>query len=520
MKNLCHGLLFLALVSLGSALNNGLGLTPQMGWNSWNHFHCDINENLIKQTAYAIANSPLKAAGYDYVNMDDCWAYSRNSSGFVQPDPKDFPSGIAALAAYVHSLGLKFGLYSDAGNETCAGRPGSLGHEKDDAESYASWSVDYLKYDNCNANTPPEQRYPVMRDALNATGRHIFFSMCEWGVDNPATWAPAVGNSWRTTGDISDNWESMIGNFDQNNNWAKDAAPGGWNDPDMLEVGNGGMTNTEYVTHFSLWALAKAPLLIGCDVTNLDSATLAILTNAEVIAVSQDPLGAQGAKVASYPPPAQNITNKSPIVANKCDGSATQQWTINPSDMTIRHVQSGLCAEIPDCNRGAAALELYDCHVGNPNEECNSQNQQWNINSANNTITSALDAYCLDLYDFTGPTIQTYQCNGGNNQKWTYSTTAKTFTSQSNGFCMDVGSTGDLEVYAGPLSDKSLVVILLNRALVSSSITAQWSDIGLAANTKATVRDLWLHENVGTFANSYTTTVPSHGVVMVKVTPV
>eukprot|EP00026_Physarum_polycephalum_P007276 Phypoly_transcript_07334.p1 GENE.Phypoly_transcript_07334~~Phypoly_transcript_07334.p1 ORF type:complete len:529 (-),score=81.06 Phypoly_transcript_07334:65-1420(-) len=450
--------------------------------------------------------------------MDDCWAYARNDSGFIEADPTAFPSGIAALAAYVHSLGLQFGLYSDAGTETCAGRPGSLGYEKNDAWSYASWSVDYLKYDNCNSGSEtPMVRYPVMRDALNATGRQIFFSMCEWGVDNPATWAPTVGNSWRTTGDISDSWTSMLNNFDINNEWFKQAGPGGWNDPDMLEVGNGGMTNTEYVSHFSLWAIAKAPLLIGCDVTHLDSATLAILTNSEVIAVNQDPLGVQGSKVASYPAPAQNITNLSPVLAAPCDGSAIQQWTIN-SDKTIRHVQSGLCLDVPNCDTAVGtALEVFECHVGDPNEECNSQNQQWVVNSQNSTIVSALDGQCLDLYDFTGPVIQTYTCNGGSNQKWAYNPTSKTLESDSN--CMSVGGTGDLEVYAGPLADKSVVVVLLNRALVSASITAQWSDIGLPANTKATVRDLWLHQNVGTFTNSYTATVASHGVVMVKITP-
>lgn len=173
-----------------------------------------------------------------------------------------------ALADYVHSKGLLFGLYSDAGTHTCGGRPGSLNYEKIDAATYASWTVDYLKYDNCyDGGIDVHKRYPVMRDALNATGRRIFFSLCEWGVEDPATWAPLVGNSWRTTGDISDHWDSMTSRLDQNNVWHAWAGPGGWNDPDMLEVGNGGMTATEYRAHFSLWAAAKAPLLIGCDVT-------------------------------------------------------------------------------------------------------------------------------------------------------------------------------------------------------------------------------------------------------------
>eukprot|EP00249_Psilotum_nudum_P008984 c21637_g2_i1 orf=798-2039(+) len=282
-------------------LQNGLGSTPQMGWNSWNHFGCQIDESIIRGTADAMVSTGLSGAGYTYINIDDCWAeLSRDSGGNLVPRSSTFPSGINALADYVHGKGLKLGIYSDAGYETCQGQPGSLGHEGKDASTFASWGVDYLKYDNCNNDgTSPEVRFPVMRDALLKTNSALFFSLCEWGVDNPATWAPQVGNSWRTTGDISDNWSSMLSNADQNNAWASYAGPGGWNDPDMLEVGNGGMTTEEYRSHFSIWALMKAPLLIGCDIRNLDSDTLAILGEKEVIAVNQDSLGVQGSKVSS-----------------------------------------------------------------------------------------------------------------------------------------------------------------------------------------------------------------------------
>lgn len=291
---------FALLASASLALNNGLGLTPQMGWNSWNFFACNINETVIRSTADTLISSGLAKVGYDFVNIDDCWADHRDSDGNVVADAKTFPSGIKALADYVHSLGLKFGIYSDAGNLTCAGRPGSLGYEKNDANTYASWGVDYLKYDNCyDNNIPPEKRYPIMRDALNATGRPILFSMCEWGVNDPATWAPSVGNSWRTTGDISDNWDSMISRIDYNDHWAGYAGPGAWNDPDMLEVGNGGMTTAEYRTHFSLWCISKSPLLIGCDITKMSQDTFNILTNTELIAVNQDSLGIQGRKILS-----------------------------------------------------------------------------------------------------------------------------------------------------------------------------------------------------------------------------
>ena len=278
------------------SLDNGLGRTPPMGWNSWNHFGCKINQTVLKETADAFVNSGLIRFGYQYINVDDCWAKNRDSNNEIEPDTTTFPD-FKGMVDYVHSKGLKFGIYSDAGTETCAGRPGSLGFEVNDADTYAKWEVDYLKYDNCNNNQVlPQTRYPVMRDALNKTGRPIFYSLCEWGQYDPATWAAPVGNSWRTTGDIEDKWDSMISCADTNNQWSSYAGPGGWNDPDMLEVGNGGMTTTEYETHFSLWALMKAPLLIGCDIRNMDSNTVRILTNHEVIAINQDKLGVQGNK--------------------------------------------------------------------------------------------------------------------------------------------------------------------------------------------------------------------------------
>ena len=280
------------------ALDNGLGLTPQMGWNSWNHFHCNITQDLVEATADAFIKLGLDKYGYEYVNIDNCWAKSeRGPNNEIQPDTDNFPD-FQGMINYIHSKSLKFGLYSSAGNMTCGNhQPGSLNFEEVDANTYAKWTVDYLKYDNCgNEKIPPEKRYPVMRDALNKTGRPIFYSLCEWGVDDPATWAPKVGNSWRTTGDIRDTWDSMISRADQNDKWAKYAGVGGWNDPDMLEVGNGGMTATEYQTHFTLWSLMKAPLLIGCDLKSIDNTSLSILTNSEVIAVNQDKMGVQGTK--------------------------------------------------------------------------------------------------------------------------------------------------------------------------------------------------------------------------------
>ncbi len=277
-----------------------LALTPPMGWNSWNAFHTDITEQKIKDAAAALVSSGMKAAGYEYINIDDAWMDTvRDAQGRLQADPKRFPHGIKALADYVHSLGLKIGIYESAGTKTCAGFPGSLYHEKTDAESFAKWGIDYLKLDNCyNEGVDYIQRYEGMEKALLATGRPIVYSICEWGVKDPYQWAPAISNLWRTTGDISDNWNSMINIVDEQVGLEKYAGPGHWNDPDMLEVGNGGMTNTEYKTHFSMWAILAAPLIAGNDLFHMTESTRDILTNKNVIAVNQDPEGKQGYKVS------------------------------------------------------------------------------------------------------------------------------------------------------------------------------------------------------------------------------
>jgi alpha-galactosidase len=290
------------------ALENGLARTPPMGFNNWNTTHCraDFNEAMVKGIADIFVARGLKDVGYQYVNIDDCWALpQRNSAGNLVPDPKRFPNGIKAVADYVHSKGLKFGIYTSAGTKTCntAGFPGGLGHEQQDANLFASWGVDYLKYDNCNnQGVDAVQRYTAMRDALRNTGRPIVYSICEWGRTGPPRvweWGKNVGNLWRTTGDISDNWTSMIGKAQANRVLPQYAGPGHWNDPDMLEIGNGGMTATEYRTHFSLWAVMAAPLLIGSDLRKVNEDTFTILKNTDVIAVDQDPLGRQATVVSA-----------------------------------------------------------------------------------------------------------------------------------------------------------------------------------------------------------------------------
>lgn len=310
------------------ALDNGLALTPPMGFNDWNAFGCNVSAALIEQTADAMVANGMKAAGYTYVTMDDCWMAGQNeargsaaratdgrdANGVLVPDATNFPDGIKAVADYVHARGLKLGIYEDVGTTTCQGLAGSYGHEVQDAQTFASWGVDYLKYDFCNlpSQTTGEFAgystvdlakvlYGRMRDALKATGRPIVFSMSlalTSGLEQQ-TWAGSLGNLWRTTSDISDKWSSVVSIFEKNIQYGAYQHPGAWNDPDMLEVGNGGMTDTEYRSHFSLWSIMAAPLIAGTDLRSASPATLAIYTNKDVIAVDQDKLGVEGTVLSS-----------------------------------------------------------------------------------------------------------------------------------------------------------------------------------------------------------------------------
>ena len=361
------------------SLDNRLARTPPMGWNSWNHFACDVSAQLIRETADAMAKGGMRDAGYQYLVIDDCWQVARDAAGRLVADSVRFPGGMKPLADYVHSKGLKFGLYTDAGRQTCQRRPGTYGSEEIDARTFAEWGVDYVKEDWCNSEglDAPTQ-YAKFRDALAKAGRPIVFSICEWGSNRPWEWGPRTGNLWRTTGDIGDRWASMIALLDLNAQYALAAAPGAWNDPDMLEVGNGGMTDDEYRAHFSLWALMAAPLMAGNDVRTMPAATRDILLNKEVLAVDQDSLGVQGMLVQEPVP--------------------------------------------------------------------------------------------------------------------------------------------DLQVWAKLLSDGSRAVVLFNRSTLQTVITASWRALGLRG--PARVRDLWAHTDLGTFPTRFMATVPAHGVVMVRVTPV
>jgi len=498
------------------SLDNGLGLTPQMAWNSWNAIGCNINETIIKQMAEAFISTGLNKFGYEYVNMDDCWAKSRNASGFIEADPVAFPSGIKALADYVHSLGLKFGLYSDAGTETCGGRPGSLGYETQDAEQYAAWGVDYLKYDNCNnENLPDAPRYAAMRDALNKTGRPIFFSLCDWVVTT-APWGVTTGNSWRTTTDIQAYFESWTNNLDQSGIDAPYAAPGGWNDPDMLEVGNGDLTPNQNVAHFSLWALVKAPLILGNDLRSVSSQVLDIITNQEVLAISQDPLGQQGIKL-SYTAAQNSTTYSSVVYADKCDGSAAQQFKFDPSAGTITSQLTGGClaqfVPVWACSYQGAAiggmLYLQTCGAN-----CSGRLQKFDISGGTWQTNFTGTPLCLQTVTKRNgqSDVVMWGCTGDASQQWTYSNGAI----QNGGQCLTV--SGGAEVWAGKLESGAYAVGLFNRALVDQEITVDWQTLGFSAPV-ANLRDLWAHKDLGPFTNSFTASVGAQGIIFLTVTP-
>ncbi len=288
----------------------GLAPTPPMGWNSWNTFQTNISEKLVKEMAEALTAGGMKDAGYNYIVLDDGWEMkTRDKEGNIVWDPKKFPSGMKALGDYLHENGFKFGIHNCAGTKTCAGYPGGRGHEFQDARAYASWGVDYLKYDWCEHGTANAQEtYKTMRDALYAAGRPIVLSICEWGNNKPWEWGKDIGHLWRTTGDITDcfdcqevysmGWKPIL---DMQIGLEKYAGPDHWNDPDMLEVGNKGLTLAESKAHFSLWCMLAAPLMAGNDIRKMSDDVRDILINKEVIAIDQDPLGKQGYQFMKHP---------------------------------------------------------------------------------------------------------------------------------------------------------------------------------------------------------------------------
>jgi alpha-galactosidase len=321
---------------------NGLAKTPPMGWNSWNLFAEKIDDKTVRTMADAMVSSGMRDAGYIYVNIDDTWEGVRDAQGNLHSNYK-FPD-MKALADYVHSKGLKLGIYSSPGPRTCAGYPASYGHEEQDAKTFAAWGIDYLKYDWCSAGSiyadgKLQPVYQKMGDALQSTGRPIVYSLCEYGIDAAQKWGAQVGaNLWRTTGDIEDSWKSMIGNVEEQAPTASYAGPGHWNDPDMLEIGNGHMTDAEYRAHMSLWALVAAPLLAGNDLRKMTPATSAILLNKEVIAIDQDPLGKQAIPVKNGDLQTwiKPLSDGGAAVGVVNLGSGPERVTVKASDLELR----------------------------------------------------------------------------------------------------------------------------------------------------------------------------------------
>ncbi|MEV0430940.1 ricin-type beta-trefoil lectin domain protein [Micromonospora sp. NPDC050495] len=488
------------------ALENGVARTPPMGWNSWNSFGCNINETLIRQAADAIVTSGMRDAGYQYVVVDDCWFNpNRDSAGNLQGDPGRFPSGMKALGDYLHGKGLKFGLYQVPVDRTCAqyfnsypGATGSQGHEAQDARQFAAWGVDYLKYDWCSPNGTIDQQvatFAKMRDALAATGRPIVYSINPNSIHAKTgpqrNWGD-VANMWRTTEDITNAWDTG-----QTNGYpmgiqniinvtvplAGYARPGAFNDPDMMEVGRGGMTDTEMRSHFAMWAVLASPLIAGNDVRSMNSATQSILTNRNLIAINQDTLGRQATQVSfdgTRRVLAKPLANGDVAVALFNQGSSSttisttaaavgksgssftllDAWTNATSTTsgtisasvpghgtvvyrvsgggtttpppttsgTLVSAASGRCLDVPQSNTANGTQPvIWDCNGGS--------NQRW---TANGDTLQALGK-CLDapLNATAGAKAQIWDCNGGTNQRWTRNSDG-TIRNQQSGLCLDV----------------------------------------------------------------------------------
>ncbi|MFF0174315.1 glycoside hydrolase family 27 protein [Micromonospora profundi] len=500
-------------VPMAQALENGVARTPPMGWNSWNSFGCNINEALIRQTADAIVSSGMRDLGYEYVVVDDCWFNpNRDSSGNIQGDPTRFPSGMKALGDYLHARGLKFGLYQVPVDKTCAqyfgaypGATGSRGHEVQDARQFAAWGVDFLKYDWCSPNGSIDEQvatFAKMRDALAATGRPIVYSINPNSIHaktGPLRDWSDVSNMWRTTEDITNAWDTGQTNgypmgiqniINVNVPLARYARPGGFTDPDMMEVGRGGMNDTEMRSHFAMWAVMASPLIAGNDVRSMSSATLTILTNRNLIAINQDSLALQATQVSfdgTRRVLAKPLANGDVAVALFNQGGSTttisttaaaigksgssftlvDAWSNSTSSSTgtisasvpahgtvvyrvsgggtttpppttpppttssaFASAASGRCLDVPNSNTANGTQPvIWDCN--------GAANQRWTANGQ--TLQSL--GKCLDapLNATAGAKVQIWDCNGGANQRWTVNANG-TISGAQSGLCLDVNN--------------------------------------------------------------------------------
>ncbi|XP_062508332.1 probable alpha-galactosidase [Corticium candelabrum] len=520
----CHLFLHTTL-----ALDNGLGTTPAMGYNSWYDFGCSgsLNETNVMATADSLVNSGLSRLGYVYINLDDCWASGRYSNGTVYPDSKRFPSGMKALADYIHSKGLKFGVYTDRGTATCGGRPGSQDHEEIDAKTYAYWGVDYVKEDSCHASGDRESaftQYAKMRDSLNATGRPIYYSLCGWN-----RWYAPIGyslaNSWRIGPDDS-NWGAILKNIDINANLANYAGPGGWNDPCLLlgatYTGSLRITEMQQRTQFNMWAVMASPLLLSSNVRKISSFAVETYSNKDVIAVNQDPIGRQGIRLAGTDLSSQTLP---PAHVAPCNSSSTSQLWVWDTDL-IGMVFTGNEEKCLNVNNCGTDVIYYHC-VKSGGTCCGAscyKNELWTLTNSGQLI-SQLTNSCATVN--SDNTISLQKCQPDQpSQKWSYSNETETFVTP-NKMCLDGNpeiSSGGTNVWGRELADGSWALVFLNAGTSAANITCDatcFTSTGFDSSTKLSVTDLWMHtENGTTTGGGFTAmNVPADGgSVMIKLT--
>ncbi|GAA4411130.1 alpha-galactosidase [Actinokineospora soli] len=460
---LAAGSLVAAMIgSPGVAAAAELALTPPLGWNSWNAYRCDIDETKIKAAADAMVAQGLKAAGYTYVNIDDCWqAHTRDANGNLTAHPDRFPNGIKPIADYVHAKGLKLGIYATPGTKTCAniwdaypGALGSLGHEQADAATFAAWGVDYLKYDWCQADRDglvARDAFTKMRDALAATGRPIVLSIHDEPQLPVPSWRPEVANLWRTTSDIAPTWSSVSSIIDKQVGLESFSGPGAWNDPDMLQVGNGTLTAEENRTHFSMWALLNAPLLTGNVLGSMSPATRAVLTNPDVIAVDQDWGGHQGVRVRDTGDQElwrKPMSDGSQVVVLLNRGAAAATMSANAADLGFPGRADLTAKELWDKTTTAVGTSLsvsvpsHGVKVYRVSSAAGTVTPV--VSGSTNTVKSVLSGKVVDNpASSTTPGTQLVQWspNGGANQKWVLTRNANgtyAVKNSASGQCMDV----------------------------------------------------------------------------------
>eukprot|EP00937_MAST-01D_sp_MAST-1D-sp2_P002502 g2502.t1 len=539
---------------------------PPLGSNSWNYYHCNIDENTVKAIADEYVRNGMKDAGYTYVNIDDCWQVQRRNDGTIVEDPARFPSGMKALADYVHSRGLKFGLYTARGTGTCQSRPGSRDHELIDAKTYCDWGIDYIKIDGCqgtgDANTSWTRFHQGLADCYQRTGRYIVQSVesCS-SPDTCGRWIGGVANLWRTGGDVQARWSSILGNIHRNNGMARvaNATLSNFNDPDMLQVseawrfvGNVGMTHTEQLSHFMMWCIASAPLLAGNDLVHASKQTLAILTAPELIAVDQDPgidgrlQGVSlGPAATAVPSSARANAGVMKVVVQACDSESTSQlWGVeNRSAITQR--ESGLLLTVAGCARApldpfGPGANVTAAPATGTGSKCAGADQRFTLHP-NGTITTAVDGQCLNVYGgipgkpYNHLDVQTFSCAKGSTEKnsqWDVRADGRIASRMPHTGCLATKAwtpgpapsppPSQSELWAKGMSDGSVVALLVNLdGDTTQDLTASWAQLGMAPGTKVTVRDLWLRENLGTVADAFTAkAVPPHGARMVKLTKV